>query len=195
MEGNHILAELCKLEKEPRNNCDKARRQDIYCTAKRRIITDNFNAQRKSKANGISDLCLEDKLYSTREEIFQGWNEHFSNLATPEAADLKSNHTNKNTDVDIIEEICKENAEPLVFTSEVDKAINKLNTSKTPDLYGIMAEHIRYGVDALLQGTTSIIYNICKEVLVPDCLTHGFLNPIFKSKELPTDATNYRVIT
>lgn len=208
MEGKPQIGETMQVRKRTKKQLRKARRQEIarqrdeslqtIMNAKQRdskIFHKLVNAQRKSKRNGISDLCVEDKTYSTREEILQGWNEHFSKLATPETTDLKSD-TNKKFDIDIIEEICKENAEPLVFTSEeVDKAINQLNTNKAPDIYGITAEHIRYGGDALLQGVTAIINNICKEASVPDCLKHGILTPIFKNKGLSTDAKNYRGIT
>ncbi|VDH91711.1 Hypothetical predicted protein [Mytilus galloprovincialis] len=209
LEGKPTAGETMQERKKTKKQLRKARRQEIarqrdeslqkIMNATQRdskIFHRLVNAQRKTKKSSISDLTVEDKTYSSREEILQGWNEHFSKLATPESNTTNSDHTNKEFDIDIIEEICKQNAVPLTFTAEeIDKAINQLNTNKAPDIYGITAEHIKYGGDTLLQAITSIINNICSSATIPDCIKHGILTPIFKNKGLPNEAKNYRGIT
>ncbi|VDI70086.1 Hypothetical predicted protein [Mytilus galloprovincialis] len=150
--------------KKTKKQLRKARRQEIarqrdeslqkIMNAKQRdskIFHKLVNAQRKTKKSSISDLTVEDKTYSSREEILKA--------------------------------------------EEIDKAINQLNTNKAPDIYGITAEHIKYGGDTLLQAITSIINNICSSATIPDCIKHGILTPIFKNKGLPNEAKNYRGIT
>ncbi|VDI42782.1 Hypothetical predicted protein [Mytilus galloprovincialis] len=191
LEGKPTAGETMQERKKTKKQLRKARRQEIarqrdeslqkIMNAKQRdskIFHRLVNAQRKTKKSSISDLTVEDKTYSSREEILKGWNEHFSKLATPESNTTNSDHTNKEFDIDIIEEICKQNAVPLTFTAEeIDKAINQLNTNKAPDIYGITAEHIKYGGDTLLQAITSIINNICSSATIPDCIKHGILTP------------------
>ncbi|VDI15809.1 Hypothetical predicted protein, partial [Mytilus galloprovincialis] len=155
-----------------------------------------INNQRKQGKTSIAEIIVQGKVYdNTAEEIIKGWNEHFANLATP-AATPEADHTNREADIDVIMESCLDDSIPISFSVlEVQNAINKLNKNKSPDIYGITAEHFIHGGPDLTVALTKIINNICISCVIPDYIKMGILSPIFKKKGLPTDPKNYRGIT
>jgi hypothetical protein len=51
----------------------------------------------------------------------------------------------------------------LTFSEkELEEAIRSLNSKKAPDVYGLTAEHLRYGGSTLVNYLTELLNNICK---------------------------------
>ena len=207
--GKPSSGDLMKARKTSKKHLRKARRQEI---AKQRdhnlqeimnarsndtkMFYKLVNTQRKMKKNLVTELNANGEIHSTKEDILRGWNDHFKDLATLDQGEVGNNLNERDFDVDIIEDICKQSATPIVFTTEeIRDAVKSLNTNKAPDIYGLTAEHIIHGGDTLISTITEVINNICKTATIPDALKHGILTPIFKNKGLPNDAKNYRGIT
>jgi hypothetical protein len=107
---------------------------------------------------------------------------HFETLATPAENDTK-NYTNAEFDLDLIYEICTEMNNELNFSEkELEEAIRSLNSKKAPDVYGITAEHLKYGGSTLVSYLTELLNNICKADSTPDLIKLGILSPVFKRK-------------
>jgi transaldolase len=103
------------------------------------------NSYRKRRSVQIEELIVGDETYTTPENILEGWKKHFETLATPAENDTK-NYTNTEFDLDLIYEICTEMNNELTFSEkEIEEAIRSLNSKKTPDVYGLTAEHLKYG--------------------------------------------------
>lgn len=116
------------------------------------------------------------------ENILEGWKKHFETLATPAENDTK-NYTNTEFDLDLIYEICTEMNNELNFSEkELEEAIRSLNSKKAPDVYGLTAEHLKYGGSTLVNYLTELLNNICKADSTPDLIKLGILSPVFKRK-------------
>ncbi|VDI37252.1 Hypothetical predicted protein [Mytilus galloprovincialis] len=90
------------------------------------------NAQRKSGKTILSELNVQGEIHTSKDDILQGWNKHFKQLATPQTSNENVEYTDREFDIDVIEEICKNNASPIIFTEEeICQAIGKLNTQKS----------------------------------------------------------------
>ena len=82
-----------------------------------------------------------------------------------------------------------------ITVQQVKKVIESLNRRKAADIYGVVAEHILYRGDLLLQGLTDIMNSLFSIGSIPDSLKAGVLTPVYNRKGLSTDAKNYRGIT
>ena len=65
---------------------------------------------------------------------------------------------------------------------ELEKALQQLNTGKSPDFYGLTVENNLYAGTVTINMLLSIINCIFESGTVPDCLKTGLLTPIFKIK-------------
>ena len=106
----------------------------------------------------VNELSVDEATYSSASGVLTGWKEHFSKLATPD--------NNLKTDVsyqqligiempDIID-VCthiagSSSAAETITVQQVKKAIESLNRGQAADIYGVVAEHVLYGGDLLLQ--------------------------------------------
>ena len=150
----------------------------------------------------MNELNVGDSTYSTSSWVLQGWREHFSKLATPNDT-LRKDHAYKQlvkTEMLEIFDICTHMANsPTNFETitvpEVKEAISSLNKNKAEDIYGIVAEHILYGGEVLLEFLTTIINQLFTFGKIPESLKRGVLTPVYKRKGLNTEAKNYRGIT
>ena len=83
-----------------------------------------------------------------------------------------------------------------ITVPEVKEAISYLHKNKAADIYGIVAEHILYGGEVLLEFLIRIINQLFFTFgKIPESLKLGVLTPLYKRKSLNTEAKNYREIT
>lgn len=65
----------------------------------------------------LEELIVGDNTYSSPENIIMGWKKQFESLATP--ADRETaNYTDKDFDIDVIFDLCKNDDQELVFSTE-----------------------------------------------------------------------------
>lgn len=84
----------------------------------------------------------------------------------------------------------------LVFSKvEVKEAIELLRINKSPDVFVLTAEHLKFGVTALMYCITEIINSFCEVQNIPDLIKLGILSPVFKRKGMKHEAKNHRGIT
>ena len=69
-----------------------------------------------------------------------------------------------------------ENLNEIMFTvPEVETSIRKLNSGKSPDEYGLCAEHLKYGKDIVSEYITPLFNQIFESKSVPAAFKTGIL--------------------
>ncbi|VDI73390.1 Hypothetical predicted protein, partial [Mytilus galloprovincialis] len=108
--------------------------------------------------------------------------------------ELLSNSTNR---CNLIKEVSKNSTKRkiLVTQQEILNAIQKLKNGKSPDEYGITAEHIKYAGNEITHIYQNIFNQIFKEGKVATSFKTGIITPVPKKGKDLTQATNYRGIT
>ena len=90
----------------------------------------------------------------------------------------------------------EENPNEIMFTvSEVETSIQKLNSGKSPDEYGLCAEHFKFGKDIISEHITPVFNQILEQKSVPASLKTGILTPVIKKDKDSCLVNSYRGIT
>jgi hypothetical protein len=97
----------------------------------------------------------------------------------------------------LLEDITKKEEAPLtpLTYEEVHRAITKLNTNKSPDAFGITAEHLKNAGALAIGRLTEILNHILRSCTIPETLKLGILTPVYKNKKSKMDPFNFRGIT
>ena len=87
-------------------------------------------------------------------------------------------------------------SEKLTFSeSDIEKVIDKLHNGKSPDEYGISAEHFKAGKSELVPVITKIFNQILDTKTIPPVFKTGVITPVLKKGKDPKLLENYRGIT
>ena len=195
------LRKLCRIESA---RIREAARQEILDTryTDSKLFYKLIDKQRGKLKFCVNELSVGEVTYNSASGVLTGWKEHFSKLATPD--------NNLKTDVsyqqligiempeiiDICNHIAGSSSTAQTITvQQVKRAVESLNRGKAADIYGVVAEHILFGGDLLLQVLTEIVNSVFSIGSISDSLKAGVLTPVYKRKGLSTDAKNYRGIT
>ena len=102
-----------------------------------------------------------------------------------------------NTRHKMIKQICEESSEILdpVTPKEVEEGISKLNSKKSPDEFGLTAEHLKCSGPVFVDNLAKLFNQIFIEKSVPEQFKSGILTPVLKKSKDPTNLDNYRGIT
>ena len=102
-----------------------------------------------------------------------------------------------NTRHKMIKQICEESSEILdpVTPKEVEEGISKLNSKKSPDEFGLTAEHLKCSGPVFIDNLAKLFNQIFIEKSVPEQFKSGILTPVLKKSNDPTNLDNYRGIT
>ncbi|CAC5400024.1 unnamed protein product [Mytilus coruscus] len=175
---------LQRLEKDPN---DKAFFQ---------LIKRNQSNVKNNAPEILIDGVKTAKTPSSQRETFA---DCFKNLATPQENpnfkdELLTSRTNR---CNLIKEVSKNITKKkiLVTQQEILNAIQKLKNGKSPDEYGITAEHIKYAGNEITHIYQNIFNQIFGEGKVASRLKTGVITPVPKKGKDLTQATNYRGIT
>ena len=125
------------------------------------------------------------------EQIRQKWAEYFEKLGTPACVDSEKSKLVKE-----MREACNAEEEPISITDElVKQAINRLNSNKAADIYGLAAEHLKFMSDSSILSLTSVISNIINDGPVPELLKKSYKINIPKKNKDARIQDNHRGIT
>ena len=78
---------------------------------------------------------------------------------------------------------------------DIEKVINKLHNGKSPDEYGISAEHFKAGKSELVPVITKIFNHILDTKKIPAVFKTGVITPVLKKGKDSKLLENYRGIT
>ena len=96
-----------------------------------------------------------------------------------------------------IREICEQSDDVITPFSakEVQDSVRSLNANKAPDEFGLVSEHLKYGLKPLLPLLVNIYNEIIASGIIPANFKSGIIHPIHKKGKDPTSMDNYRGIT
>ena len=78
---------------------------------------------------------------------------------------------------------------------EVQDSVRSLNANKAPDEFGLVSEHLKYGLKPLLPLLVNIYNEIITSGIIPANFKSGIIHPIHKKGKDPTSMDNYRGMT
>ena len=90
----------------------------------------------------------------------------------------------------------EENSQEIMFTvTKVETAIQKMNSGKSLDEYGLCAEHFKFDKDIVSEYITPLFYQILESKSVPLLFKTGILTPVIKKDKYPCLVNSFRGIT
>lgn len=122
---------------------------------------------------------------------------YYEDLAVPKDNDYDNVLLKlSNIRVDHIQNELSESCSQLSFCeSEIEKAIDKLHNRKSPDEYGIAAEHFKAEKQQIVPTVTIIFNQILATKNIPSAFKTGLITPVPKKGKDPKLLENYRGIT
>ena len=96
-----------------------------------------------------------------------------------------------------IREICEQFEDVITpfRAKELQDSVRSLNVNKAPDEFGLVSEHLKYGLKPLLPLLVNIYNEIIASGIIPANFKSGIIHPIHKKAKDPTSMDNYRGIT
>ena len=146
----------------------------------------------------VMELEVNGKNYIESENIINGFQEHFSSLATfNQKTYIDSTYHNfVEDDIHIIDiKLVQRNNIKNVTFDDITNAIRSLNKGKSADYHGLTIEHIIYAGSDMEKLLVALVRCIFKHGSISKSLKMGLLTPIFKNKGTRQQAINYRGIT
>lgn len=97
----------------------------------------------------------------------------------------------------LIQNICDDDSTERCFTAEkVSEVVMPLRKKKAADLPGLSAEHIKYGMDQLIDCLRDISNRIVNTSKIPKIFKQGVITPVYKKQGKPlNDPNSYSRIT
>ena len=133
-------------------------------------------------------------------EVVKVWKDHFSNLCAPDMNKV-SDLVHHQMVSDSVKDWYAQNddgfafREPLTY-NEMSKAIQYLNSGKSPGYDEVTAEHLKLAGEELIEVLTRLFNQILNIEHIPKNFRIGTQVPIYKGKNLCSlDPNNYRGIT
>jgi hypothetical protein len=149
---------------------------------------------RKKGHNLIDDLYVNGETYSGKQNVLQGFTEHFRQLATNNQNNESEYHRKIEQEIQLINQLVKNKAIPTATIFELEKSIKSINTGKSADIYNITIEHINAG-EQMITILLQIVNTIFDHGSVSDILKVGLLTQGFKNKGNIAVVINYKGIT
>jgi hypothetical protein len=163
-----------------------------------------LHKHKKEAPSQLTTLEIGNKELRSPDEVREGWATHFGNLATPankEDWDAKY-YEHTCLEIEFIQNLCHfyktaecGTQELIISREDVRKSVKRLNTGKSPDYYGITAEHLKFAGEGIIPEVTHLLNCLLRLRRIPDIMKIGVVTPIFKKKKDKSLPTNYRGIT
>ena len=198
---------LSKKQKETKRNLRSTQRLDT-ATKRTKLYSDIMSAsendsknfhkliqqQRTTRTATVTEIRWNDNIYSTPDDIRNGFYQYFQALAIPSEDSMVDANYKQLVDLDflLIEQITDQSSNSTITISleDIASAIKEMNRGKAPDILGISAEHIQYGGQSV-----ATFREIIRTKIVPEEIKEGLSTPIVKKNKPAMDPTNYRGIT
>ena len=168
----------------------------IITSCKRRDKTEFFKLVKKQRSVNAPSGSVDFGQFKADNDP-NSWSNYFENLATSKDNDTFSEEHRRHLQLmHILISFKPQNKQlPEVSTQQVSKYVGEMKKGKSPDLFGISAEHIRMAAPVIVD----LICHICNESIragrLPLAAKMGVLSPILKKGKSYRDPNNYRRIT
>ena len=180
---------------------------EVICKASRDSEIDRnsfWRLLRRVRDNGkVSISAIKNKsgkVVHDFNEILEVWKNHFSSLCTPRSLPHYDEEHRESVCIAVNEWAELSDNDPFsndIFTkSEIQNAIKKLNSGKSPGYDGIMKEHLVAAGECIVDFLFLILSWINMIEYIPMNFRRGTRVPLYKGKNTsPLDPNNYRGIT
>ena len=155
----------------------------------------------QSQNQESASRCIRFKGEDSFDSVIQGKNfsVYFEDLAAPKNCTSFDDHFYQLSKIQhaCIQEICDLSDEIITPFSEKEvwDSVRALNSNKAPDEFGLVLEHLKYGLQALLPLLADLYNDIIATGTIPANFKSGIIHPIHKKGKDPTSMDNYRGIT
>jgi hypothetical protein len=158
-----------------------------------------FKLVKKQRHNGQQSGALEFNSL-TAENQPNSWANYFEHLATPTNDSSYDQEYEGHLHVmHLLRQLRTVQSDaqllPPVTTKDVSTYVNNLKSGKSPDLFGIAAEHLKMASPILID----ILSHICNDAIstgrLPSAFKHGIVSPVLKKGKSHKDPNGYRRIT
>ena len=131
----------------------------------------------------ITPLRSKDNKHLIRDPfgVLNSWKEHFDDLL---------NRLSEFNSV-LVEDALGEE----ITEQEVEKAVQKLNSGKSPDMNGLLAEFFHCAGPVLMGRLTTLLQTAWRTETIPEDWRNSFLVVLYKGKVPKNDCSNYRGIS
>ena len=151
-----------------------------------RLINRNRNSRTSTttciEIDGEKEYC-----HSNQRKVFANY---YEDLSMPKKSEYDNSYLDLcQTRQNLIEKFYKENpvtSDPYTET-EIQKSIETLNVGKSPDEYGLTAEHLKNAKSVLTPVLTTLFNKIKETIFIPRAFKTGILTPVMKSGKNPID--------
>ena len=155
---------------------------------------------KRNRTTTSSTQCLKvgDRECYSPEEQCKAFASYYEDLSAPKENEYEDAYLNLcSVRQNVIEQYLKEeNLNEIMFTvPEVETSIRILNSGKSPDEYGLCAEHFKYGKDIVSEYITPLFNQILESKSVPAAFKTGILTPVLKKDKDSCLVNSYRGIT
>ena len=83
------------------------------------------------------------------------------------------------------EEECINSKDTIILSEDdVEKAINKLNSGKPGDEYGLFSEHFKAGKSEIVPAITRVFNKILSDKKIPSVFKTGLITPVLKKERI-----------
>jgi hypothetical protein len=187
------------------NQATALERQKMYTTIENTSRDDKtlmyklIARQRQCDITHVTELDVNGTRISGDQEINEAFTEHFSALATPTPHDNFDEHYSKlvDQDVNILEKFIQSHSFTIIpiTAKEIRYYISRLNKGKAPDELGLMAEHLKYADDSILDYLAKLCTAIVNLRHIPEELKTSTLSSILKKGKPKLDRNSFRGIS
>ena len=180
---------------------ETVRRKTFYQTLMENPTSEMFYRQiKKSKSKKESNstcLLVNNKKHFDPTEQRKCFAEYYEDLAMPKDHDYDNIFLNLcNVRCNEAEEECMNSNDAIILgEDDVEKAINKLNSGKSGDEYGLFSEHFKAGKSEIVPAITKVFNKILSDKKIPSVFKTGLITPVLKKGKDPKLLEHYRGIT
>ncbi|MCG8113153.1 MAG: reverse transcriptase family protein [Candidatus Thiodiazotropha taylori] len=202
---NHIYHIQLKSEKKVLRNRQRYEhaldRKMLHEQLMTKPTSKQFNQLiKRNKVSSTSTQCLkigERDCYSTEQQC-EAFAKYYEDLAVPKENVYENTYLNLcSVRQKVVEQYLKEeNLTEIMFTvSDIESGIQKLNSGKSPDEFGLSAEHLKFAKDIVAETITPLFNQILETRSIPETFKTGILTPVIKKDKDPCLVNSYRGIT
>jgi hypothetical protein len=172
--------------------------QKIMENPNTQLIYKLINRNRQSCTSATNCIRVHDKHMFSKDEQRLAFSKYYKDLSIPKEELFDNSYVNLcNIRQSLIEEEL-ENVHYAIepFTEEeVQNSIDKLNTNKSSDEYGISAEHLKNSKKVISSFLTKTFNKILEMRKTPTSFKTGVLTPVLEKEKDATLCASYRGIT
>ena len=189
------------LRSAQRQAAAKKRREaktSIMVAAKSKDQRDFFKFIKKQRQTHVTTGAIEFEEHSVPGSQQNSWAKYFKHLASPAESDTFNDEYNTYLHTMHLLRLLRTDLRMTlapVSRKNVKDYVDRLKSGKSPDLYGVAAEHLKLASPTILDVLCHICNSCIENGKIPSTFKLGILSPVLKKGKSHKDPNGYRRIT